>query len=539
MEAYMKRLVMASVILALIIFTISGCSNPSPSATAPVSTPAAQGVTPTQVKQTTPAKPQPVYGGVFREVSRTGTTNIGDPAVNPTSPWPYAPVGESLYFCDQQGNPTPCLATSWDFDPNGKYVIFHLRKGVKFHDGTDFNAQAAKICLDRGKNGQAPGLKPVTSFEVVDDYTLKVNWPSYNFSVWDSLGCLKGPSRMISPTAMQAHDATWLLTNPVATGPFKLTAFNKDVSIVYDKNNDYWQKGQPYLDRVVFNIIADPLTALMSFKAGEQDMIRELTIRDAKDLKAEGKFNIVQVPGYSDYLEPSGQNPNSPFSNVDVRRAVCYALDTKTLADSFGQGYYTPANQTYPDWNWANNKDIKGYPYDPAKGKQLLAQAGFPNGFKTKLFYSNGYPQDLFLMIQSYLKVIGIDVELAPLTATALSDMTTKSGWDGLYYYEQNSIIGMDPGAAMQNMGFVNRGAFQISVARYEEVTTLLEQANATSDQDKRKALLQQMGQLITDKYCMICPIYYTQSLNAVNPAVHDIGLDQFARTYGIAWLSK
>jgi peptide/nickel transport system substrate-binding protein len=529
----MKRFFTATGLVLLVIFiSMVGCSQQaSPSAKPTATTPAATAKA---------ATPQPVYGGVFRQIQTVSFVNAGgDPAVNPSPPTPYAPLGESLFFTDPQGNLTPRLATSWEFSSDMKSVTFFLRKGVKFHDGTDMNAQAVKFCLDRGIKGQAPGLKPVTSVEVVDDYTVRVYWKQFDISVWNTLGCLKNASRIVSPASITSHDAAWLQTNAVATGAFKLTSYNKDVSVVYDKFDGYWNKGFPYLNRVQIDIIADPTTALMAFKSGTEDYITSLSVRNATDLKNEGKYNIIQTPGYSVYLLPSGQNPNSPFKDVNVRRAVSYAINSKTLADAFGMGYYLPSNQNFPPWTFAYNPDVKGYPYDPAKSKQLLSAAGYPTGFKTTLFYTQGYPTDLFVELQSSLKAVGIEADLKPLSATVLADMYTKSGWDGLVYYQQTSLVGTDPGADLQNNAFVNRNAYQISVLRTEDVTSQLEQINAMVDTEKRKTLLQQLEKKIIDDYCMINPIYYMQTLTAVYPYVHDIGVDQFALTHDKAWLSK
>ena len=242
----MKRLIFMATALVLLIITIIGCAQPSTESTKPAAT------SPT----TTPAKtatPQLQYGGVFKEAQTSSPTNIGDPAVHPGPPPAYSPVGESLYFSDKQSNPVPRLATKWEFAPDSKSVTFYLRQGVKFQDGTDFNAEAAKFCLDRGINGQGPGLKPIKSVDIIDPYTIRVNWDKFDFSVWDSLGSLRAPSRMVSPTAIKSHEEGWARLNAVATGAFKLTSFKKDVSIIYDRFDSYWQKGLPcqnFLSRV-------------------------------------------------------------------------------------------------------------------------------------------------------------------------------------------------------------------------------------------------------------------------------------------------
>jgi ABC-type transport system substrate-binding protein len=531
----MKRLIFTATALAILIITIIGCAQPSTEPTKP----AAASPTTTPAKTTTPQPQQPVYGGVFREVQTSSPASVGDPAIHPSPPTFYAPCGESLYYSDKQGNPVPRLATKWEFSPDLKSVTFTLRKGVKFQDGTDFNAEAAKFCLDRGRLGQAPSLKPVKSVDVLDDYTIRLNWDKFDFSVWDTLGSNRGPSRMVSPSAIKAHDPDWARLNLAATGAFQLVSAKSNVAFTYDKFNGYWQKGLPYLDRVEEVIFADLTTALIAFKAGQVDMIKGLTPSAALDLKKDGQYNVVAVPGDGAYFGLSARTPGSPFADIKVRRAVNYALDNKALADGIGRGYFLPSNQPYPPWNSGYTPDIKGYPYDPAKAKQLLTEAGYPNGFKTKVYYTAGLEQDLFVAVQTYLKAVGIDAELQPVASAMLVDLQNKSGWDGLLYGGLRTVVGMDPGALMQSMGYVTWGNYFISVLRTDDTIALLEQANTIADMAMRKTLLQKMSKLIIDEYAMICPIYYTQTLTALQPNVHDIGYDEFAFTYEKAWLSK
>jgi peptide/nickel transport system substrate-binding protein len=344
---------------------------------------------------------------------------------------------------------------------------------------------------------------------------------------------------MVSPTAIKSHEEGWARLNAVATGAFKLTSFKNNVSITYDRFDNYWQKGLPYFDRVELVIFADTTTALMAFKAGDIDMISNLSANDAIDLKKDSRYTVVAVPGNAVYFGLSARTQGSPFANIKVRQAVNHAIDTKTLSDGLGKGFFLPSNQPFPPWNPGYNADIKGYPYDPTKAKQLLTDAGYPAGFKTKIFYTAGLAQDLFVAVQTYLKAVGIDAEIQPVVAATIADMQSKSGWDGLMYGQLQTVVGMDPGALMQSMGYVTRGTYFTSVLRTDDTQALLDQANSTTDFAARKTMLQKMSKLIIDDYCMVLPVYYTQVITALQSKVHDIGLDEFRRTYELAWLSK
>ncbi len=554
------------VILVLTVCIISlACTSPESSTTAntaltgttskPVTTTTAANVpaipasttiklpaTTTPIASTAPSAtvPQGRYGGVFRQLEASGPSNIGDPAVIPGIPTFYRVSAESLFYVEKDGVPIPRLATSWDFDPDGKYVIFHLRKGVKFQDGTDFNAEAVKFCLERGIKGQAPGLKPVTSVDVIDEYTVKVNWPTFDYSVWDTLGAQKSPSWIVSPTSIKTHDKDWPLMNIIGTGPFTFISYQRDVNMKFEKFKDYWQKGLPYLDKVEMLFVADQTTSLLAFKSGAAEMMRSLTIASANDLKRDGSSIIVETPGNSVFIAFSSKNLDSPFSKLKVRQALIHAVDSKALAQGIGGGYYLPSNQVFPPWNWGSNANIKGYPYNPAKAKQLLAEAGYPNGFKTSIYMQTGRDQpDMVVAVQAYLKAVGVEAEIKAQTAPAIAAMMSNTGWEGLMVGQMLSLIGGDPGATMQGMGFVTRGTYFYSVMRTDDTINLLNQANSITDRHKRESFLKEMSRLIIDEYALILPIYYTQSLTAVQPYVRDIGIEEFGYTYDKAWFQK
>ena len=161
------------------------------------------------------------------------------------------------------------LATDWKVAADGKSITFNLRKGVKFHDGTDFNAAAAKWNMDRYLNVN-PGNVPLwASIDVVDDYTIKLNLKSFQNTILNSLESTAG--MMVSPTAAQKNGEDWMKINEAGTGPFTLKSFSRDVSVQLYRFDGYWG-AKPYLDGVTFNIIADTNTARMAFEGGQDDV---------------------------------------------------------------------------------------------------------------------------------------------------------------------------------------------------------------------------------------------------------------------------
>jgi ABC-type transport system substrate-binding protein len=141
--------------------------------------------------------------------------------------------------------------------------------------------------------------------------------------------------------------------------------------------------------------------------------------------------------------------------------------------------------------------------------------------------------------VQSYLKAIGITADIKSLPGPAIQDVRTNSGWDGLMTGQLLTIAGMDPGALMKNMGFVNRGIWYTSMERTDDTVQLMDKANAEVDRDKRAVMLKEMNRLVMEKYAMMLPIYYTQGITATPPYVKDLGIGEYRYRYENAWLNK
>ena len=350
---------------------------------------------------------------------------------------------ERLVGLDTNGEPAPQLAISWEANPDTKAITLTLRRGVKFHDGTDFNAEAVKWNLDMYRKGPNPDLKLVTSVDVIDNYRIRLT-----LSGWDPLlipvFLSTNAGAIVSPTAAQKLGDEALRT-PVGTGPFKLDSLEPNVSLKFSRFDGYWQKGLPYLDGVEINYVSDPVVRLASFTKGEAHVINEVSTRDAMNFKNQGK-NIIKRVAHIGGLCADIKNPTSPFNDIRVRQAIAYAIDTKAIVDSVFDGMYTPTNQLALPGLTAYDPTIKGYPYSPAKAQELLAAAGYStaNPLKTKIVYTVD-PQraDFYTMVQGYLKKVGIDVTLEPID-TAGHTKLFSSGWNSHLLEYQFSYNGFE-----------------------------------------------------------------------------------------------
>ena len=505
----MKRLLIPLVILLLCSLVVIGCSSstsPAPASTTPV--PATTSTTPALTKTT--SVPPPVTtplsnpsstssspaasnqttagaqsGGILKIISQTSAVNIG-------SPWAYGglwdgmirqPGVDTLIHFDNTGALIPWLATSWQVSPDAKSVIIKLKQGVKFQDGTDFNADAVKYNLDLCKQSSMVsgmiGLNNVTSIDVVDPFTIRYNLSQYDSSVIYGLGS----TTIVSPTAAQKNGSDWCQTNPVGTGPFKFASFQKDVSLKYTKFDGYWQSGKPYLNGIEYSFVADPVTALQAYKAGQAQYLLSPSPKDALDLQKSGKI-VDQAHSYVFGLVGDSANPTSPFANLKVRQAVTYAIDSASITKNLGYGFWQPTNQIYTQDSPAYNPDIKGYSYNPQQAKDLLTQAGYPNGFQTKLIVQTTTSKDMAGAIQDDLRSVGINADFQTIEPSVYTTTFSKGWQNALIVVAQPDSLAMDPGMSMR---WFSKGSGRFgSVSVPSDFDAKLNQAQASIDNQSR-----------------------------------------------------
>jgi peptide/nickel transport system substrate-binding protein len=405
------------VIILLAMHLIGSCSSSQSASSTPPPT--------QQVTQT--------LGGTLTIAQNTDITSyLPWEAVGASDFAQRVPALENLVRTDENGNIVPFISESFTQDSTTKTITFKLRKDVRFNDGTAFDATACKWNFQQLKDSPLYGVDfiKVSSIDVVDDYTLRIN-----FSTWDQLfiSNMTVDAAMISPAAYEKNGIDWARVNPCGTGPFKMTTFTRDVTKVFEKNTDYWQEGKPYLDKVIFKIIADPTVQVASFLRGEVDVITNVNPADAVALKDKPNvtFSQSKVIGYYGELFANMVAADSPFKDVKVRQAISYAIDRQAICDYIYQGYAVPTYQTGTEANWYYNPNVVGYPYDPEKARELLEEAGYASGFSTVIHYQAlKLYQDVYTAVQSNLADIGIIAELHPAEGGAYWGMLGGPGWD-------------------------------------------------------------------------------------------------------------
>jgi peptide/nickel transport system substrate-binding protein len=439
-------------ILLLVSIIFASCASPAattspaPTATAPATTPAKTTpatTTPSTTSSpttspgpTTPAGVTPKYGGTLRiiyDAPPSGSIGYPQELVGDAS---FAPqlVIEPLIRENNKGEWTPWLAESYKLADDHSSMTIKLRKGIKFHDGSDFNAEVAQWNMNNSIAAmQAPYW---TSVDIVDDYTVRVNLSQWQntmqFSTW-----------MISKAAFDKNGLDWVRQHPVGTGPFKFVEYQKDTSFTAVRNPDYWRKDAngnqlPYLDEVKILFIADPVTEESAMQAGEADMlVIKHGSKVASDLASTGLM-VKSAAIDTTVLFGDTINPDSPWANQKVREAIGYAIDREAIAIGMGYGFWKPAYQIpgSADLPWVADFPL-ARKYDVEKAKQLLTEAGYPDGFTTSIvacpFSLN---RDIPVAVQGYLDKIGIKAEVLYPDAGKFTMDYMLGNWHNALVYE-------------------------------------------------------------------------------------------------------
>jgi len=325
----------------------------------------------------------------------------------------YANIFEGLTRIDQNGGVKPALAESWTISDDGLVYTFKLQKGVKYHDGTAMDSADVKFSLDRATakdstNAQKGLFKAIAKVETPDSHTVVITLKQPTGRFLFNMGW--GDAVIVAPESAASNK-----TNPVGTGPFKLKKWTKGDSLSIVRNGDYW--GKPVaLKSATFKFISDPAAATAAVLAGDVDAFPGFPAPETlEQFKADPRLEVV-VGSTEGETILSTNNKSKLFSDVRVRRAVAHAIDRKAIVDGAMFGYGTPIGSHFAPHHPAYVDLTNKYPYDLAKAKALLAEAGHPNGFKARLHLPPpSYARRGGEIIAAQLAKIGIELEIIPV----------------------------------------------------------------------------------------------------------------------------
>ncbi|WP_044640075.1 ABC transporter substrate-binding protein [Risungbinella massiliensis] len=424
-------------------------------------------------------------------------------------------------YDDKTTEVIPSLAEKWENSPDGKVWTFHLKKGVKFHDGTPFNAEAVVYNFNRWMDPNHPEHKGgdfgyyaymfggykgdsghvIKSVTATDEYTVKIELYRPQGPFLANLAM--PPFGIASPTAVKKGPDQFN-TNPVGTGAFKFESWKKNESIVLVKNKEYWQKGNPKLDKLIFRVIPDNSARMTALQSGDIDIMDGMNPDDVKLVKANSKLQLFEQEGMNvAYL--AFNTTKKPFDNPKVRQALNHAVNKEGIIKSFYAGMSTPAVNPMPNVIWGYNQNVKDYEFNLEKAKQLLKEAGYPDGFKVELYtMTNPRPympngKKIAEFIKEDFKKIGVEVTVVPLDWPTHQERV-KKGDHSMALYGWNGDNG-DP----DNFLYVlldkdnTRAPDAGNIAFYvnEELHKVLIEAQESSDLKKRTELYEKAQEII------------------------------------------
>lgn len=341
------------------------------------------------------------------------------------------PLYDSLVWVTLDNEVEPALAESWEVSEDGTQYTFHLRQDVVFHNGEAFTSDAVLATWEFGQddsNDYANQYADI-SVEVVDDYTVILDTgtpdPLFLVLLWDNWA-------IIPPAYMREVGIDAFAANPVGTGPFKFVERLPGDRIVYEANLDYWREGKPGVANLTFRTIPDVTTRVAAVQTGEVDIVNRLTIDDVQILQGASNVEIISYPNDRVYyvgFKNVGNGVGTSLEDALVRQAMNYAVNKEGLINGIFGGEAVPISGFTVSSNLGYDDAIQPYSYDPDRARELLAEAGYEEGFEIGM----GCPTDAYtninfvcLAIQRDLGAVGIEV--------VLEFRTSNSYWNEEFY---------------------------------------------------------------------------------------------------------
>lgn len=426
----------------------------------------------------------------------------------------FQTVYDGLLRTEPDGTIAPWLATDWSYNDDTTVLTMNLRDDVTFTDGTPFNADAAAQNLIRFRDGTAPTagfLQLMDDAVAIDDTTLEITLSAPDPGFLDYLG--RNASLVQSPATFGAADE---LTNPIGSGPYIL---NQDDTVVdsvytYNANPDYWAPEYVKYDNLVLKVLADPTATLNAIKAGEINAVNILQNDVVPEVEASGwDIHGSEIDWVGLTLVDRDGSMGSPLGDVKVRQAINHAFDREALLNAFESGYGTLTTQVFPVVSPGFDPALDAmYPYDAEKGKALLAEAGYPDGFTIDMPSMSVMGEALFAVITDQFAAIGITLNLTDETADYFTALLTPNY---PLYFMQLEESPVD----WQNINFQIARTAGWNPSHYgDDTSDELIAAIQMAGEEDRGALLKQLGAHITEQAWFV-PFYRKQASFATDAA--------------------
>ncbi|OUQ21757.1 ABC transporter substrate-binding protein [Lachnoclostridium sp. An14] len=544
-----KKLVSALLCTAMTAAVLSGCGGKSEPATDAAQTSAdAAGAETTEAATAAAAENLTEFAQVPEDVDREQTLTFAqgadprglDPALvdDGESSKPIVQMYEGLtQFGDSNTEVEPCLAESWEISDDGLTYTFKLKQGVKFHDGTDFNAEAVKYNIDRQTINKTEDMLyadfvygDVAECNVIDDYTVEIKLTKASTPFLNNLAMSLG-APMVSPTACEAAGNN-LNEAPCGTGPYKFVRWDKNEAVVLERFDDYWgDKGVS--KEIVFRTITDNSARVVALTNGEVDIIDGIDANVVDQITAAGCL-LNKTEGMNiNYLAYNTERITDP----EVRKALSQAVNVPELVQSLYRGYASQATSILPSFMPGYSADVTQTEYNPEEAQKVLADKGVTE--LHMLAYTNPRPyntatgQTLAEALQGYWSKVGITCTIDAYDWTTYKEKIGTGDYDVCLY----GWIG-DNGDPDNFLNLLDSEDIEINLAQYhdEEYSQMLAAAASLPNGDERNAAYGEMEQKIADENVWL-PISHQENLaayvsNVQNFIYHPTGNTYLSQTY-------
>jgi peptide/nickel transport system substrate-binding protein len=461
-------------------------------------------------------------------------------------------IFEGLVFADTDGKIHPWLAESWQRSEDGKAITLKLRRGVKFHDGTAFDAAAVKFTFDTIADPKLASqqavdlLGPYESTEVVDSHTVRIRWKQPFAPALANLGMRPDRLGIVSPTAVRRLGDEGFSRSPVGTGPFRFVEWVPRVRVVLERNPDYkWapkafsRQGPPRLARIVVRIIPEASSRVAALERREIDIAESIPAVDVERFKSSRDFDVSV--GYVTGLPESlvFNTTKAPTDDVRVRKAIMYAVDRPQLVKRLFLGTkepaFAPITSTVPGY-WKGAETL--YRHDPEQARRILQEAGWvpgPDGIRMKdgkrleLFYPNLTFPEVAVSIQDDLRKVGIQLAVERVTKPKQDEYILNNE----YHVLALALLFADPSGMswyLHSRNTPSPGKFKFgwSRHRFAQIDRLLDEADTALDPERRTRLVEGAQKIALDR-ALIFPVHPLVQVTAFHKSVQGL---KFARTF-------
>ncbi len=431
---------------------------------------------------------------------------------------------DSLVWANDDLEIEPALATEWEISDDGTAYTFYLRRGVEFHNGEPFNAEAVVYSWERG-------IDPViewsdrwgraSSVEALDDYTVLIRTDDPDPLL---LGVMAQHWNIVPPryTAEVGNDE--FSRAPVGTGPFVFVEWDRENRIVLDRNDSYWREGLPKVDRVVYRPIPESATRTAAIRTGEIDIVNRLTFEQAESLRGTTGVEVIAYPidrvfyiAFNNLTTGVGQ----PTEDARVRRAMNYAVDRQAIIDTFFGGAGELATGLITTANLGYDHDLAPYPYDPDRALELLAEAGYPDGFEIGFAGPTGaYTnfEEVLEAVQGYLSDVGIRTQLELMESGRYWDLEAEKALPPLFGDSWSERSGE---ALPRLLGALGGWDASFSAWSDPKIDDYLDRISVTVDPEARAALYTELHRFMHEDPPFIY-LYVPQTFEAIRSNVID-----------------